>query len=225
MKGYLPFAIVALVALLTLAGAAALYRAKRPAIMTTPDKKIALDKDGADAMHSRGAINAPVTLHEFGDFECPPCGKLSDVINQFERDFRPHLRVVFHHFPLITHAHAKDAAYASEAAGLQGHFWEMHDLLYREQSIWTKSGDVQTLFNAYAGMLRLNVERFKKDMSSEPVKARIATDQHKGAELGVTSTPTIFLNQHAVSPASLNPTALRAEVDAAVKKVNAAPPK
>jgi protein-disulfide isomerase len=217
MKRYLPFIIVVVVALVTLATGTVLYRAKRPSVLTIPKSALASGSGTADSIHIRGPASAPVTLEEFGDFQCPPCGKLSDPINQLEREYRPRLRVIFRHFPLPIHAHAREAALASEAAGLQGRFWEMHDLLYREQSVWSEAGDVGPLFNSYAGMLRLNVDRFKKDMESEQVEEHVASDQKHGAALGVRTTPTVFLNDRALAPTSLNPTGLRAAIDAAMK--------
>ena len=221
MKRYLPFIIVVVVALVTLATGTVLYRAKRPAVLTIPKSALVPGSGAADSMHIRGPASAPVTLEEFGDFQCPPCGKLSDPINQLEREYRPRLRVIFRHFPLPIHAHAREAALASEAAGLQGRFWEMHDLLYREQSVWSEAGDVGPLFNSYAGMLRLNVDRFKKDMESEQVEEHVASDQKHGAALGVHTTPTVFLNDRALAPTRLNPTGLHAAIDAAM---NATPP-
>lgn len=197
-----------------------LYRAKRPVTLTVPKEKAA-GKERQDSMHVRGPANAPITLEEFGDFQCPPCGALSDPINQLEREYRPRLRVIFRHFPLPNHAHAREAAFVAEAAGLQGRFWEMHDLLYREQSVWSKAADVRLLFDSYAGMLGLNVDRFKKDMESEQVKVRVASDQKHGDALGVNTTPTVFLNDRALAPSRLNPTGLHAAIDAAM---NAPPP-
>ena len=220
MKRYLPFVIVALVAMLTVGTGTMLYRAKRPVTLTVPKEKAA-GKERQDSMHVRGPANAPITLEEFGDFQCPPCGALSDPINQLEREYRPRLRVIFRHFPLPNHAHAREAAFVAEAAGLQGRFWEMHDLLYREQSVWSKAADVRLLFDSYAGMLGLNVDRFKKDMESEQVKVRVASDQKHGAALGVNTTPTVFLNDRALAPSRLNPTGLHAAIDAAM---NAPPP-
>src|SRR5207244_3078970 len=83
------------------------------------------------------------------------------------------------------------AALASEAASLQGRFWEMHDLLYREQPVWSKAPDVRVLFSAYAGMLGLNIDRFKKDMESEQAKARVKSDEQQALALGLANTPTI----------------------------------
>ena len=217
MKRYLPFVIVSAVALITLAGGTMLYHAKGLPLLTISKNHPVSGTDGAGSIHIRGKPEAPVTLEEFGDFECPPCGRLSEPINKLEQDYHSRLRIIFHHFPFATHQHAREAAWATEAAALQGRFWDMHDLLYREQSVWSKAADIRTLFDAYAGMLGLNVERFKKDMESEKVKARVGLDQEHAAKLGVQNTPTIFINNQAVEPTSLNPDKLRAAVDTAVK--------
>lgn len=219
MKRYLPFVIVGAVALLTLGSGAMLYRAKRLPLLTIPKNQISSGTEGADSAHILGPPDAPVTLEEYGDFQCPPCGALSDPINRLQHDYNPRLRIIFRHFPLPNHPHAREAAWASEAAGLQGRFWEMHDLLYREQLIWTKVSDVPTLFHSYAGILGLNLDRFKKDMESDKVKTRVTSDQKRGVQLGVKNTPTIFLNNRELAPTSLNPAELRKEIDAAVKNV------
>src|SRR5437773_5118693 len=219
MRRYLPFVIVAAVALATLVSGAILYRAKRLPALAIPENSTTSAMGGTEMVHVRGRADAPVTVTiiEFGDFQCPPCANLSEPINQLERDYRSRLRVVFRHFPLANHQHAREAALASEAASLQNRFWEMHDLLYREQSVWSKAPDVRILFNAYAGMLGLNIDRFKKDMESEQAKARVASDEQKAGALGVTTTPTIFVNNHQVSPAHLNPAGLRGSIDTALR--------
>jgi len=216
MKRYLPFFIVGTVALVTLAGGTVLYRAKRLPALSIPENSTTSAMGGTEMVHVRGRSDAPVTLVEFGDFQCPPCANLSEPINQLERDYRSRLRVIFRHLPLANHQHAREAALASEAASLQDRFWEMHDLLYREQSVWSKAQDARVLFNAYAGMLGLNIDRFKKDIESEQAKARVESDEQKAVALGVRTTPTIFVNNHQVSPTYLNPTGLRGSVDAAL---------
>jgi NhaA family Na+:H+ antiporter len=218
MRRYLPFVIVATVAVVTVGSATLLYRAKQRPVLTITKDQTESQKNGTDSVHARGRADAPVTLEEFGDFQCPPCGKLADPINQLERDYDQRLRVIFRHFPLIMHQHARAAALAAEAAAQQGRFWEMHDVLYREQSTWSKVPDPQTLFKAYAGMLRLNVSRFEKDMESDNVKARVMSDQQHGTKLGVTTTPTIFVNNRALPASSLNPDGLRAAIEAALKE-------
>ena len=218
MKRYLPFFIVAAVALATLVSGAMLYRAKRLPALAIPENSTTSAMGGTEMVHVRGRADAPVTLVEFGDFQCPPCANLSEPINQLERDYRSRLRVIFRHLPLANHQHAREAALASEAASLQDRFWEMHDLLYREQSVWSKAQDARVLFNAYAGMLGLNIARFKKDIESEQAKARVESDEQKAVALGVRTTPTIFVNNRQVSPTYLNPTGLRGSVDAALNE-------
>jgi protein-disulfide isomerase len=216
MRRYLPFVIVGAVALLTLVSATMLYRAKQLPVLTIAKNHVASGMDDAKSIHVLGNPDAPVTLEEFGDFQCPPCGILSGPINQLEQDYRPRLRVIFRHFPLTMHRHAREAALASEAAGQQGRFWQMHDVLYREQAAWSKAADVQPLFDAYAGMLGLKIDRFKKDMESEEVKRRVDADQQQGTALGVTITPTLFVNDRALPNASLSPASLHAAVEAAM---------
>jgi protein-disulfide isomerase len=216
MRRYMPIVIVVMVGIVALASGAVLYRAKRPLILTI-SKELTVKKSDTASQHVRGHPDAPVTVEEFGDYQCPPCGTLAEPINQLEKEFRPHVRIIFYNFPLVTHQHARTAACAAEAAGLQGKFWEMHDLIYREQPNWSKAADVQPLFASYAGMLGLDLERFKKDMQSDAVKSRVDADQKRGTSIGVQNTPTVFLNNRAIPPADLPPERLRATVAAAVK--------
>ena len=204
------------VGIITLTSGTLLYRAKKPpALRLSSD---ASPNKPGESVHIRGHADAPVTLEEYGDFQCPPCGKLAGPIKELEKDYGNSLRVIFHNFPLIVHQHAIRAACAAEAAGLQGKFWEMHDAIYNEQAQWSKAPDVQPLFNAYAGLLGLDVKRFQEDMNSDKIKERVSTDQKHGASLGIQTTPTIFLNNRAVDPVDLAPDRLRKLVDAAVKE-------
>lgn len=171
----------------------------------------------AEKVHALGPENAPVVLEEFGDFQCPPCGTLSEPLNQLERDFRGKLRIVFRNFPLAMHAHARAAAAAAEAAGLQGKFWEMHDQLFREQSVWTKAPDTTPLFNTYAAMLHLDTIRFAQDMKSPQVLARIANDEARGKASGVSTTPSVFINSKPVTGPGLAPPALRKTIEEALR--------
>ena len=215
MKRALPFIIVLVVAVIAVGSGVFLYQKKHSA-SAGPSRTKAEPEAPGQIVHTLGPENAPVTLEEFGDFQCPPCGKLSEPINQLQKQHN--LRVIYRNFPLAIHAHAKEAAYAAEAAGKQGKFWPMHDLLYREQLVWSKSADVRTLFNAYAGMLQLDLDRFKQDMDSPEVQEKVELDQRRGAGIGVKTTPTVFLNNEAVPPMEANPDNLPAVVEAAVKK-------
>jgi len=201
MKRYLPFVIIAAVAVLTVGVGAIFYRAKQRAIAGGGVTRPSTNEVGTEPLHLRGQPGAPVTLEEFGDFQCPSCATAAEVIGKLEQDYSPRLRVVWRNFPLAMHAHALEAALAAEAAGLQGHFWEMHDLLYKNQAGWSRALDVRTFFTTYARSLRLDVERFARDSTSDEVKARVLSDGEQGVSRGVKNTPTLFINDHEVRSA------------------------
>ncbi|PWT79991.1 MAG: disulfide bond formation protein DsbA [Acidobacteria bacterium] len=165
---------------------------------------------GAVPPHAQGPENAPVTLEEFGDFQCPPCGMLHPVLKQMEGEFRPKLRIIFREFPLVpTHEHALAAARAAEAAGLQGKFWEMHDILYENQKAWHDVFDIRPVFEGYATKIGLDLDRYRRDLSSNTVEQRIFLDGKRGHSLNVTGTPTVFLNGKEIPFESLAPEKLR----------------
>lgn len=217
VKRYLPFVIVAAVGIATLASAAMLYRAKRPHLLVIPEDKAVTDKVDTSGMHIRGNPAATITLEEFGDFECPPCRNIGTFLDELAIEFKPQLRIIFRNFPLAMHKQARKAALAAEAAGLQGRFWQMHDVLYREQEIWSKTEDATELFNAYAGMIGLNLAQFKKDVADEKVKQRVDSDQERGISLGVKSTPTVFVNNREIGNTERTPDGLRAAIKEALK--------
>jgi protein-disulfide isomerase len=170
---------------------------------------------GAEPAHTQGNANAPVTLEEFGDFECPPCGLLHPVLKQMEAEFGPtKMRLIFREFPLVpAHVHALAAARAAEAAGLQGRFWEMHDMIYENQKTWHEAFDVRPIFEGYATKIGLNLEQFRQDNSSEIVERRIFLDGKRAHSLGVQGTPTVFLNGREVPFPSLAPEKLKALIN------------
>ena len=215
MKRYLPFVIIAAVALLTVGAGAMLYRAKRHPLPDAGAAPTSVGKIDEKTAHVRGGPNAPVTIEEFGDFQCPSCSLVSSILHNLEHDYRPRLRVVFRHFPLKMHSHALEAAIAAEAAGAQGRFWEMHDLLYQYQSTWSKAANVQPLFETYAGNLGLDVERFKKDLTTREVNMRVASDGELGMSRGVKNTPTLFINGREI-PGPFTRESLQEAIDAAI---------
>jgi protein-disulfide isomerase len=166
---------------------------------------------GATPPHAHGNPNAPVTLEEFGDFQCPPCGVLHPILKDMEAQFGPaNLRVIFREFPLVpAHAHALSAARAAEAAGLQGKFWEMHHMIYEHQKDWHESFDVRPIFEGYAKQVGLDVEQFRRDITSEVVEQRIFLDGKRAHSLGVKGTPTLFINGREIPFESLAPDKLK----------------
>jgi len=213
MKRLLPFIIVALVGLITFGGGFALYRSKKASAPPTP-------KDApAAGIHVRGSkAGALVTVEEFGDFQCPPCSLMAEALKKIEEEYGARLKMIFHHFPLPMHAFARAAAIAAEAADKQGRFWEMHDLLYKEQGIWSKAADVPPLFESYARTIGLDVERFKKDLLDPALAARVEADHELGASRGVTSTPTLFVNGVALKPDATNPQGIHKAIEAELNK-------
>src|SRR5215467_5907676 len=218
MKRYLPFVIVVVVALATLGSGAMLYRAKLPQVKNIPESQRLAAKSGAESMHIRGNPDAPVTLEEFGDFQCPPCGQFAGFVEELLKEYDSRLRVVFRNFPLPGHEHAREAALAAEAAGLQGKFWEMHDTLYREQATWSKAPNARELFESYAGTIGLDVDQFKKEMDSDKARQRVDSDRALADFLGVKATPTLFINNRPVEAKDKNPEGVRAEINAALNQ-------
>ena len=213
MKRALPFIIVGTVAFILCGSLVMLYRAKRLPVPTAGS-----GNENVAGLHVRGDANAPVTLEEFGDFQCPPCGRVAADLEQIEKDYGSRLRVIFHQFPLEMHAHAREAALASEAANRQHRFWEMHDLLYKEQAVWSKATDVPSLFKEYASKIGLDLELFEQDLKDPGLAAKIDADQKLGLSRGVASTPTLFINKTLVPAGSLNSPAIRAAIDEALKE-------
>ena len=195
-----------------------LYRTKRAQLLPVSENRSVPGKNGTESMHIRGNPDAPVTLEEFGDFQCPPCGSFAGFIEELLKEYDSRLRVVFRNFPLGPHEHAREAALAAEAAGLQGHFWEMHDVLYREQAVWSKTPNPRELFESYAGTIGLNLDQFRKDMDGEKARERVDSDQALGDSLGIKLTPTLFINNHPVDPKDKNPEGVRAAINAALEQ-------
>jgi protein-disulfide isomerase len=140
------------------------------------------------AQPSKGANDALVTIVEFSDFQCPYCGRAHPELSRTVAQGEGKVKLVFKHYPLSGHSRALPAALAAEAAGRQGKFWEMADLLFENQSA-LEDGDLL----GYAQQLGLDPERFKADMASDEVRARIEADRAEGAKLGVSATPTLFI--------------------------------
>jgi protein-disulfide isomerase len=216
MKRRLPFVIVAAVALATIGSGAMLYRAKRPQLQAIPEKLSA--RSNAESAHVRGNPDAPVTLEEFADFQCPPCGSFAGFGEELLKEYDSRLRIVFRNFPLTLHEHAREAALAAEAAGLQGRFWEMHDVLYREQANWSKAPNARELFESYAGTIGLNLDQFRKDMDGEKARERVDADHARGDSLGIKITPTLYINNQPVDAKDKNPAGVRAAINAALEQ-------
>lgn len=141
--------------------------------------------------HAAGPEEAPVTLVEYGDYECPYCGMAEPIVKKARRELGSQLRFVFRNFPLAeTHPHARLAAQAAEAAGAQGRFWEMHDIIFEHQY----DLEVEDLVG-YAKSLGLDALQVARDLEAGTYEKRVRDDFRSGVRSGVNGTPTFFLNE------------------------------
>jgi protein-disulfide isomerase len=155
---------------------------------------------GAVSNHVIGSGSTGVTLVEYGDYQCPYCQVYSATVKQVVEEYKDQITFQFVHFPLPNlHQNAFAASRAAEAAGKQGKFWEMHDLLYQNAdpngaSGWVVSTAPTTFFNGYAKQLGLNMTKFEADYASTAVNSTINADMSKGNDLGVEGTPSFFVD-------------------------------
>lgn len=144
---------------------------------------------------TKGQTGASKMLLVFSDFQCPACSAYEPWLNQAMVEFKDSVQFVFRDFPLRSiHPNAQIAAQAAEAAGLQGKFWEMHDMLFDKQDEWSGSSDAKTYFLQYAESLGLDKAKFETDLNSDLVKQRVEDDYQSGIKAGIQGTPTFFLN-------------------------------
>jgi protein-disulfide isomerase len=163
--------------------------------------------------HVRGPEHAPVTVVEYGDFQCPQCKQAVGAVKQVLARFENQVRFAFRHFPLVgVHPHALRAAEAAECAAGQGRFWEMHDLLFEKQSHLEPAH----LFD-HARSLGLDMARFTAEMDDEIYLQRVREHQKSGEASGVRATPTFFVNGNLVD-VSYGLNSLRDAVDAQLQK-------
>lgn len=147
--------------------------------------------------HIRGSKDSAVTIIEYSDFQCPACGNYYPIVKKMEEEFKDNLAVVYRNFPLRQlHPNAQIAAQAAEAAGDQGKFWEMHDLLFEKQNEWSSQNKAQVkeTLAQYAESLELNIDQFKTDLESKETQQKIDEDYDSGNKYNITATPTFFVN-------------------------------
>lgn len=151
---------------------------------------------GANPAHRWGNADAKNKLEIFVDFQCPTCATFNEKLKALKAKYPNDILIVFRHRPLAIPIHDKAvlAAKVAEAAGRQGKFWEMYDLLLDKQKQWSKKDSAESLFIKYAKKLGLDTKVFKADLESEEIANRVALDLKRAASLNVNSTPTVFLN-------------------------------
>ncbi len=140
--------------------------------------------------HIKGPASVPIELVEYGDFECPHCGRAAVVVNELTDELGDRLRFAFRHFPLSKmHPHARKAAQAAEAAAEQGKFWEMHDMLFANATALAPMNLIE-----YAVLLQLDIAKFQAALDNETFAPRVQEDVASGVRSGVNGTPTFFIN-------------------------------
>ena len=143
----------------------------------------------------KGNKEAKIVITEYSDFQCPACASYYGVVKQIHKDFGDRIAFFYRHFPLRQiHANAEIAALSAEAAGKQGKFWEMHDMIFENQKKWEGEKNAGEIFIKYGEDLGLNIEKFKQDLDSKEVKDKVEADYQSGIKAGVNHTPTFFLN-------------------------------
>jgi protein-disulfide isomerase len=204
MKRYLPFVIIAAVLVAAVGGGFMMFRSAQPQSPTTPTPA------GGSVATSKGVV----TIDEYGDYQCPPCGALHPIIKTLKGEYGDRIQFAFHHFPLTQlHSHALEASSAAAAAGLQGKFWEMHNLLYEKQSEWSEVGDFRPIVLEFARKIGLDLPRFTRDIDGIQVVTVISEDMQRGALLGVSGTPTVFINGQLIHSDNFSTEGLRKEIN------------
>jgi len=167
--------------------------------MTRPAKPIAKDKLVSGAQHTIGPKDAAVYLVEFSDYQCPACGQFYTVVKELTDTYKDRLLFVYRNYPLPIHEMAIPAAYAAEAAALQGKYWEMHDALFTNQAALSEK-----MISSLAQDMGLRMEDFTKDMQSDGVKKIVTDDIALGDSIGINATPTFYLNGVKLNLTTLN---------------------
>jgi len=145
--------------------------------------------------HYRGGDNASVTLLEYGDYGCPPCFTYNTILNEVLQRYGDKVRLEFRHFPMtMTHPNAVKAALAAEAAGEQGRYWEMHDLLLSSQKQWARVDNAEQEFAKLATSIGLDANRLVQTLEKPELRERVTADMAAGRKLNIQAVPTFFLN-------------------------------
>ncbi len=145
--------------------------------------------------HIKGNPDASITLVEYSDFQCPACAGAAPEIKKLAEEMGEDVRIVYRHYPLRQiHPNAQLAAQASEAAANQGKFWEMHDELFASQRVWSNQSNPTDSFYTLAEKIELDMDQFKKDLTSSETKNKVNSDYTSGSTSGVNGTPTFYLD-------------------------------
>ena len=209
MNNYRPFLIVGLVLLVAAAGTALLLRSNQ-----SVDSLHLAENQSRDQASKPASADSVVTLEEFGDYQCPPCGQLHPTLKKLKQEYGDRLNFIFRNLPLTQiHKNALAAAQAAESARVQDRFWEMHDLLYENQALWIDDVNPRSIFTKFAADLGLNTWQFTRDLDSKQIQMRIEADEDAAAQQGIAGTPTLLINSRQLRAEMTTPEGVRKGIE------------
>jgi protein-disulfide isomerase len=204
-----PLVMIALVLVAVVLGTMLVSQLSQPAVTVEPFTARVINAPKGttpEGFAYKGSPDAPITVIEYGDFQCPSCATFAtQAEEQFDQLYveTGKVRLIYHDFPLPQHNYAMIAATAARAAGEQGKFWEMHDLLFSRQRQWSNSSNIESLLSSYAEAIGLDRAAFEQALNSEKYTAQLAAAQQQSETRGVQATPTFEVNGQLVSAAEL----------------------
>ncbi|HXG84704.1 MAG TPA: thioredoxin domain-containing protein [Pyrinomonadaceae bacterium] len=228
----LPLVIIGLVLLVAVAGGWYFYQNSKSAPVKTSSGNANRKKDdtsalqtylnappGASPANMLGSPAATVTVEEFADFQCPTCAVVHTKMKEITSIYGNRIKFIYRSFPLTQiHKNAYDAAVSAEAAGIQGKYWDMQNQLFGNQQAWSNSSEARKLFSEYAQKIGLDVNKFETDMLGLAAKSRVDLDIARGRSLGITGTPTIFINGRPLPFEQFDVAPMRRVIDAELQR-------
>jgi len=189
----------------------------KPAMTIPPDAP-----QGANPPEQMGSPNASVTLEEFADLQCPSCAAAHPAMNDIKSYYGTRIHFIFRNFPLQIPAHDKgyEAALAASAAGMQNKFWDMQGMLFNNQKAWDKDPTYKQIWKGYAQKIGLNVEKWEADSAGMGAKNRVEADMARGKAIGISSTPTLFINGVSIPFSDMKVDSLKTLIDAELQKAS-----
>jgi protein-disulfide isomerase len=177
---------------------------------------------GAQPPNEKGSPTASVTVEEFADFQCPQCAMQHPIMNEIKSMYGTRIRFVFREYPLDIKAHDKsyDAAVAAEAAGLQGKFWEMQNILFTNQKTWTDDPNFKQLWKGYAQKIGLDIDKWETDQAGVAARGRVEEDKKRGKAIGLSGTPSLFINGSLVKIDDMSVDGIKGIIDAELAKTS-----
>jgi protein-disulfide isomerase len=192
--------VIVIILAVAVAAGAAVFLSRQPDESVAAANSARGPADIKGGIHFRGPENAEVTLVEFGDYQCPSCGAYHPFVKEILNRYPKQVRLEFHHFPLISiHPNSLAASKAAEAAGEQGHYWEMHDALFEYQNQWATQPDPKPIFAAIANRIGINGTILVQAMDNPRLQERILADVQQGDKVGIQAVPTFFIKGQQVS--------------------------